>query len=225
MTDSSTRAQAFRAKWHEYYSEKRITHQWLQVDLLKSLPVHSVLEIGPYLGLVSAMAASAGYAVTTLDIEAQSQGIGSKRHIQADIRNVAAEKIQDFDAIICCETLEHIDWHKLDSVLRNIAAAGAPWLIVSVPYEGFQFAFELYFNRWRWRRRSHFRKLRFLKRLRVAGGTEWEPHKWEIGYRGHSLRAFMHKLEDAGFEIKQREFTSGCRSVFFVCRNKSAVQP
>ncbi|MBT7294091.1 MAG: hypothetical protein HN838_16330, partial [Rhodospirillaceae bacterium] len=50
MTDSSTRAansraQAFRAKWHEYYSEKRITHQWLQVDLLKSLPVHSVLEI------------------------------------------------------------------------------------------------------------------------------------------------------------------------------------
>jgi hypothetical protein len=223
MTDSSSRAQAFRAKWHDYYSEKRITHQWLQVDLLKGLPVHSVLEIGPYLGLVSAMAASAGYNVTTLDIEAQSRGVGSTRHIQADIRDVAADQLQGFDAILCCETLEHIPWQKLDSVLANIAGAGAPWFIVSVPYEGFQFAFELYFNRWRWKRRSHFRKLRFLKRLKIASDTEWEPHKWEIGYRGHSLPAFTVKLEDAGFEIKQREFTSGCRSVFLVCRNKTAA--
>ncbi len=224
MTESRSRAPEFGAIWHAYYSEKRIAHQWLQVDLLKDLKVQTVFEIGPYLGLVTAMAASAGYAVTTLDIEAQSEGIGSTRHIQADIRDVAPEDIQGFDAILCCETLEHIDWQKLDSVLRNIAAAGAPWLILSVPYEGFQFAFELYLNRWRWRRRSHFRKLRFLKRLKIASDTEWEPHKWEIGYRGHGLQAFTRKLEDAGFEVKQREFTSGCRSVFLVCQNKSAKQ-
>ena len=93
MTDSSSHDSQFRTAWHGYYSEKRITHQWLQVALLQELPVRSVLEIGPYLGLVTAMLASAGYNVTTLDIEAQSQGIGSKQHIQADIRDVDPEAI------------------------------------------------------------------------------------------------------------------------------------
>ncbi len=223
MTEPSSDDLRFRNAWHGYYSEKRIAHQWLQVALLQGLPVQSVLEIGPYLGLVTAMAASAGYDVTTLDIEAQSQGIGSERHIQADIRDVDPAEISGFDAILCCETLEHIHWDKLDSVLQRLGAAGAPWLVLSVPYEGFQFAFELYFNRWRWRRRSHFRKLRFLRRFPVASDTKWEAHKWEIGYRGRSLKAFTRKLEAAGFDIERREFTSGCRSVFFVCRNKQAA--
>ncbi len=223
MTDSNSPDSPFRTAWHGYYSEKRITHQWLQVALLQDLPIRSVLEIGPYLGLVTAMMASAGYAVTTLDIEAQSHGVGSERHIQADICDVDPVAIQGFDAILCCETLEHIHWQKLDSVLQRIAAAGAPWLIISVPYEGFQFAFELYFNRLRWRWRNHFRKFRFLQRFSIASETDWEAHKWEIGYRGHSLKAFERKIEAAGFQITKREFTSGCRSVFFVCRNDTAT--
>ena len=205
MTDSSSHDSQFRTAWHGYYSEKRITHQWLQVALLQELPVRSVLEIGPYLGLVTAMLASAGYNVTTRDVD--------------------PEAIQGFDVILCCETLEHIHWQKLDLVLRRLAAAGAPWLIISVPYEGLQFAFELYVNRQRWRRRSHFRKFRFLKRFFIRSETEWEAHKWEIGYRGHSLKAFVGKLEHAGFQIAQREFTSGCRSVFLVCRNRGAPSP
>ena len=226
MTDRrSSYAPDFRATWHAYYSEKRITHQWLQVDLLKNLSVQSVLEIGPYLGLVTAIAASAGYDITTLDIESQSQGVGSERHIQANILEVEPEKIQGFDAILCCETLEHIPWENIDSVLRRLAAAGAPWLIVSVPYESFQFAFELYFNRYRWRLRSYLRKLRFLKRFAQPSSNEWEPHKWEIGYRSHSLKAFTRKLGSAGFKIERREFTSGCRSVFLVCRNETAPNP
>ena len=40
-----------RARWHAYYSEKRIVHQWQQVALLEDLAVSRVLEIGPYLGL------------------------------------------------------------------------------------------------------------------------------------------------------------------------------
>jgi hypothetical protein len=108
-------------------------------------------------------------------------------------------------------------------VLERLAAAGAPWLILSLPYEGFQFAFELYFNRWRWRRRSHFRKLRFLERFAIKSESEWEAHKWELGYRGRSFKAFTAKLEAAGFIVQRRDFTSGCRSVFFVCRNQSAA--
>lgn len=39
--------ESFRREWHAYYTEKRITHQWLQVHLLRDLPVRRVVEIGP----------------------------------------------------------------------------------------------------------------------------------------------------------------------------------
>jgi len=218
-------SQKFRQMWHDYYSEKRIVHQWLQVDLLHRVPgppIDKVLEVGPYLGLVTAMLASAGYRVTTLDIENTSHGIGSEQHIQADIRAVDASKLQGFDAILCCETLEHIHWEKLDNVLRTLHGASAPWLIVSVPYEGFQFGLTLYLNRFVFRRKSFLRKFRFLKTLRIADHDDWEPHKWEVGYRGTGLRALVRKLEGVGFEIERRDFTAGCRSVFLLCRNRAA---
>ncbi len=215
----------FQTKWHEYYSEKRIAHQWPQVALLQDLQVRNILQIDPYLGLVTAMAASAGYKVTTLDIKAQSNGIGARRHIRSDILEVDPDTVQGFDAILYCETLKHILWKKLDSLLARLADALAPWLVLSVPCEGFQFAFELYFNRQRWRRRNHFRKLHFLPRFKIKHDTEWEAHKWEIGYRGRSLKAFVEKLEKAGFRIERREFTSGCRSVFLVCHNEKVNGP
>lgn len=213
----------FRARWHAYYSEKRITHQWLQVDLLKDLPVRNVLEVGPYLGLVTAMLASAGYKVTTFDVEAASHGVGADAHIQGDITAVAPGALAGFDAVLCCEMLEHIEWQKVDAVLTRLAESGAPWLILSVPYEGFQFGFSLYVNRFEFRRSSFLRKLRFLKSFRLRGDpADWEPHKWEIGYRGYPLKALRAKVRGAGYKIERQAFTSGCRSVFLVCRNPAA---
>ena len=60
MTESSSPDSEFCKAWHGHYSEKRIAHQWLQVALLQELPIRRVLEIGPYLGLVTAMMAGAG---------------------------------------------------------------------------------------------------------------------------------------------------------------------
>ncbi|MBT6442061.1 MAG: hypothetical protein HOK61_06515 [Alphaproteobacteria bacterium] len=213
----------FRARWHTYYSEKRIVHQWRQVDLLKGLPVNRVLEVGPYLGLVTAMFASAGYQVTTLDMEAASQGIGASAHIQADITAVPPEQLAGHDVAVCCEILEHIDWNQVDGALERLIASGIPWLILSVPYEGFQFGFSLYLNRFEVRLASFLRKLRFLKTFKIKGdSSDWEPHKWEIGYRGYPLKALRRKVEAAGYSIEQQTFTSGCRSVFLVCRNRAA---
>lgn len=95
-------------EWFRHYSEKRIVHQWLQVHLLADLEVERVLEIGPGLGLVSAMLANAGFTVTTLDIALTPHQRAEINHIQADLRTLDAADIADFDAIVCCETLEHL---------------------------------------------------------------------------------------------------------------------
>ena len=83
-----------------------------------------------------------------------------------------------------------------------------------------QFAFELYVNRQRWRRRSHFRKFRFLKRFFIRSETEWEAHKWEIGFKDYGLRRLESLVGAHGWVVERRDFTAGCRSVFLVCRNR-----
>lgn len=60
--------QGRRREWYRYYSQKRISHQLLQVQLLADLAVDRVLEVGPNLGLVSMLLDNAGFQVTTLDL-------------------------------------------------------------------------------------------------------------------------------------------------------------
>ncbi len=208
-----------RGRWHAYYTEKRIVHQWFQVDLLKDLEVRKVLEVGPHFGLVSAMLVNAKYEVTTLDIASGPPKPGVIEHICADIRTVRPEQIAGHDAIICCETLEHIPWADVSDVLSRFAASAVPWLIVSVPYAGFQLGFTLYLNRYVWRKRSFLKKLRFLRRFPAAPDDGWEHHKWEVGYKGYSVPRLRDMLTGAGYEILRQDFTSGCRSIFLLCRN------
>ncbi len=53
---------------------------------------------------------------------------------------------------------------------------------------------------------------------------DWEPHKWEIGYRGYSVTRLRDMVSAAGYEIVRQDFTSGCRSIFLVARNARAAE-
>jgi len=219
-TDSSFASR--RRDWAHYYTEKRITHQWMQVHLLNGLPVRRVLEIGPYLGVVTALLATAGYEPITLDLEKHADCLGAKDHVCADLRAFDPATLPKADAILCCETLEHVTWEEADIVLEKLAASSIPYLVLSVPYEGTQIGLSFYINRHMVRRRSFFRKFRFLKRFKPESQTDWHAHKWEIGYKGYSVNALRQKLERCGWKPERQEFTDGCRSVFLVCRNAKA---
>lgn len=212
-----------RHEWFRYYSEKRIVHQWLQVHLLAGLEVERVLEIGPGLGLVSAMLANAGFTVTTLDIAPTPHQRAEINHIQADLRTLDAADLSDFDAIVCCETLEHLAWEEVDRALGVFRDSGARYVVMSVPYQGVQIDWRLYLNRFVWRHSFAFKKLKFLKTFHFdAAGDPW-CHKWEVGYRGTSVMALEAKLVGAGFAIRERAFSSPCRSVFYLLANLELV--
>jgi hypothetical protein len=204
-----------RAAWHSYYSRKRIVHQWLQVHLLAGLECERILEIGPGLGLVTSLLVNLGYEVETLDVLPRAFDYPDVRHLQKDVRELQSAEIAGYDAILCCESLEHIDWPQVSPVLATLRASGAKFLIVSVPYMGFQIAFDLYLNRTTARHYFSMKKLLWRREFEreAAGG-----HQWEIGYRRYPLRIWEDQLENAGWSIVTREFTEHCRSVFHVLR-------
>ena len=203
-----------RAEWHRYYSAKRIRHQWLQVHLLADLDVDKILEVGPYLGVVSALLDNAGYAVTSLDRLPRQHDNDRVAHIERSLEDVSASDLAGFDCIICCETLEHLPWSEVDRYLGLFHEARPRHVIISVPFEGFQFDLSLYFNWHTWRRAFALKKFRGFRTFTTP--SDPYGHKWELGYRGYGLRALEKKLNAAGFKIRKREFISPTRSVFYL---------
>jgi hypothetical protein len=195
------------------------------VHLLSRLTVKRVLEVGPYLGLVTAMLASAGYEVTTFDVTDQPPALGARGHIRGDLVALDPVRIRGFDAILCCETLEHLRWSEVGGVLAALAASGAPYLVLSVPYEGAQIGWSFYANAHTFRHRLFTRWLRFLRRFRAASLVEIDAHKWEVGYKGFGLAALKEKVAKSGWQPLAQHFTEGCRSVFLVCRNSEERRP
>jgi len=226
MPDPSNDLAAYQRQWHDYYSEKRIVHQWMQVHLLDALPVTRVLEIGPYLGLVTAMLENAGYRTTTFDVEeAPRAGLASQASavLQGDVRVLGPDTAsgKDFDAILCCETLEHIPYGQVGDVLDRMAGTGIRYLVLSVPYMGSQLTFQLYINGQIARKYTSLKKFMGFKSFsKPDDQVSWEPHKWEIGYRDYPLSAFRDVVEQH-FRVLRTEFTAGCRSVFLVCENRT----
>ncbi len=204
-----------RYDWYQYYSEKRIVHQWFQVKLLEKLPVRRILEIGPALGVPTALLATAGFEVTTLDFEDRKL-IGGAAHIVADLKTVETHQLSGHDCILCCEVLEHFSFETSCGILKAFAQSGTPYLVMSVPYQALQFWFSLYINRYTARKKTAFQFRNAWRHFRKQppGG-----HQWEVGYRGLSLSRLEHAVEENGWRIMDRQFTAGTRSVFIVATN------
>lgn len=206
-----------RQDWNAYYSRKQIVQQWMQLHLLGTIDCQKVLEVGPALGLVTSLLVNVGYDVHTLDRTPRAFAFPDVPHLERDICELRSDEIAGYDAILCCETLEHIDWQRVGPVLSTFRASGARYLIVSVPYMAFQVSLDLYFNRTKFRQYFSMKKLLWRKRFAVEppGG-----HQWEVGYRNYSLRVWEDRLDSCGWSIVTRDFTEHCRSVFHLLEAK-----
>jgi hypothetical protein len=208
-----------RYDWFQYYSEKRIVHQWFQVKLLEHLPVRRILEIGPALGVPTALLATAGFEVTTLDFVDRAL-LGATSHVVANLESVTPVELAGHDCILCCEVLEHFSFETSCKILKTLSESGAPYLIASVPYQALQLSFSCYLNRLTAQKSTSFQFRNAWRRFRKQppGG-----HQWEIGYRGYPLSRLKEAATRAGWRITDLRFTAGTRSVFIVATNRERL--
>lgn len=205
-----------RAQWHDYYGRKRIRHQNLQLELIGLTPARRILEVGPHLGYVTALLDNAGYEVTTLDIGPAAFRRPAVPHLEMDLTAPDAARLAGFDLILCCETLEHIQRPQAEAVLRAFHDAGAPWLLLSVPYSGLLFHAELLLTPHGARGSAFLKWKEALTRF-----VPWaDPlgHKWELGTPGYPLRGWETALAAAGWRIEKRVMSAPTRAAFHLCR-------
>jgi hypothetical protein len=183
--------------------------------LLGTIDCQRVLEIGPALGLVTSMLVNIGYDVETLDLAPRAFSYPDVPHHQKNLRDLQGREIGEYDAILCCETLEHVEWGSVGSILSTFRDSGTKYLVVSVPYMAFQVFLEIYLNRNKLRHYFSMKKLLWRKEFtpEPPGG-----HQWEVGYKGYPLRVWESRLKDSGWAIVRRDFTEHCRSVFHLLK-------
>lgn len=209
-------ATEMRQEWMRYYSKKRMYEQFLQVQVLAGLDVQSVLEVGPYMGMVTSLLSNAGFDVTTLDITEPRFNSPKCPNILMDLTKVEVEKVKGFDVIMCGATLEHIFYEQAVDALKAFHAAKPKYVVMSVPYVEFHLFFEMYLS---WHKfAQHFRWVKLRKFKTFVPDLENDPygHKWEVGYKGYPLKRLEATFKEVGFKVVRRDFSYPSSAVFFI---------
>lgn len=120
----------FSAEWtQKLESRKHWDYYWHQQKLMEGLVVpgrDEVLEIGVGSGFAANYMRSKGFAVTTLDIDAEK-----KPDIVANV--VSYEFQRKYAAIMAFEILEHIPFEEFQGIIGKVSTFTSGYAFVSLP--------------------------------------------------------------------------------------------
>lgn len=152
-----------------------------------------MLEVGVGAGIAAAALRQAGIEVTTLDLQPEL-----KPDLLAPVTAIPTPD-GAFDAVVCCQVLEHIPYADVSVALRELRRVARVGGVISMPDVTPEFAFGLSLPGVRWRRLSWspawFTRARRESKMKPLG------HHWEIGYRGTSLRRVLADVHRAGWRV------------------------
>lgn len=183
----------YYSKWYD--SIDRFISYFFQVDLVKSLNPHNILEVGVGNKTVTNYLRQFGYRVTTCDLDPELE----PDHV-ADIRELPFAN-DSFDAVLAFEVLEHIPWQEVEMALAELHRVTRRYVLLSIPYSSAVFELVVHFPLIQRLLKKPFVDLCFLRlpyffrRIRFA-----DEHYWEMGRMGYSKNN-VRKLLQGRFRI------------------------
>ena len=181
-----------------YDSWRRFIDYWFQIESVLETKAKKVLEIGVGNKTVSDYLKRVGLQVTTCDFAADL-----KPDVLADVRKLPF-KDNTFDAVLCCEVLEHIPFADFATALSQLNKVTKRWAIISLPYSGFGMSGIVSTRIPRLRDlvvSFHWQIPLFFKSL-VFDGVKNKEHYWEVGRKGFS-KSKVRKVIRKFFEIEK----------------------
>ena len=212
-----------RKEFYRYYSEKRVAHQFMQVEMLKGIDRFNLCEIGSYLGFATALFMAAGFRVKTIDAGPKEVlgELKTESHIEKNVLDVTESDLSGQDVIVCCETLEHLQFEEARRVVEMFHKSDADWLLVSVPYHCPSADVRLQSNPIRSLLRWNVKlPQKFFKEF--VPDTDPFGHKWELGYKGFPKKRLLKMLESSGYKVRKQNYVGTVRSLFVLCSKSDA---
>ena len=174
----------------KYDAKDRFISYWHQIDeILKARPAR-LLEIGIGNGLVSRYLAAKGIDVTTLDLNYLLSPDIAGTVLNLPITSNA------FDAVMCCEVLEHLPYDCFAPALRELCRTTSKVLVLSLPDATTVYRIDIELPRLK-----PIRKLLAHPFPRAKTHVFDGEHYWEIGKKGYPLKRIDNDIQSAGFRI------------------------
>lgn len=182
-----------------------------QIVAVSKFGAKSLLEIGVGNGMLSSHFRRKGLAVTTVDINANLQPdiVGSVLELASLLPG------ETFEAIVCCEVLEHIPFAHIPEVLDQLADCCARRALISLPVavkSGLNFVVrgQLLGKRFHWAPTITRRKK-----------TISDAHHWEINHAPQTAYAKVAGLLEKRFRIIENVRSDYCPYQQFFILEKS----
>lgn len=171
----------------KYDTKSRWMSYWHQIDEVLKLNPNNILEIGVGNQTVTRYLRDLGINVSTLDVD---------QSLKPDVLgSVLSLPFADnaFEAILCCEVLEHLPFSDFKKGLRELFRVGKRDVVLSLPH--FAPPLKLSF------------KAPFLREISWAVKIPWPithpqglEHYWEIGKKDYALSKIKEEIRQY-FEI------------------------
>jgi hypothetical protein len=176
----------------DYFERSQFDAFVSQILTVASLKPKHILEIGPGNGFVSGFFRSAGYKVTTFDIN---------KNLNPDVVGNILEidryfEKSSFDLILCAEVLEHLPFEHFESIIQKYSQLTKAHVVITLPRR----------HRILLDFRMHL-KIPFIKALksnifyRIPDRNKWEGHHWEIDYHPNVSLGNIKKVVTKYFSI------------------------
>lgn len=170
----------------EYDKMERFLSYWHQIDQLRRLAPTTILEVGIGNGFVSEYLRKKNISVVTFDMEASLNPDVVGTVLQLPFKDSA------FDAVLCCEILEHLPYVSFIACLKELARVSKRHFVISLPDR--EFAFPL--------RVGYSKKLFIIPRFMRRNFEINSMHQWEIGQWGLSSARLIRQIRAAGLIVK-----------------------
>lgn len=174
----------------EYDTKGRFCSYWHQIAEVVSLKPAAILEIGVGNGLVATYLKERSFSITTVDID---------ESLSPDcVASASAIAFADnaFDAVLCCQVLEHLPFEGFLGALSEIHRVTRLHAVLSLPDAGRVYRISLQIPKI-----GRLQGLIPLPWLSPSVHDFGGQHYWEIGKAGYGLPSIVAQIQNVGFEI------------------------
>ncbi len=195
-----------------YLSMGRWSSYWHQINEVIDLNISSILEVGPGNNIVKCVLKQLGYEIKTLDIDKKINP-----DFIDDILNPKEINKFEFDLILACQILEHLQYSDSLIAIQNLRKITRKYLIISLPiYDRFITKISFDFLGLKFRKTFYFNLLFPRPKHKFRG-----QHYWTIGKQGYALNKIRNDFRKLGFEVKKefRPFEKN-NHYFFILEKK-----